>query len=414
MSDTLIKVENVSKKFCRTLKRSLWYGVRDLTAELTRQRNAENRELRSGEFWAVRDISFEVKRGQCLGLIGPNGSGKTTLLRMLNGLIKPDTGRITMRGRVGALIALGAGFNPILTGRENVYIAGAVLGLSTEEIDKKYAEIVEFSELAEFMETPVQNYSSGMQVRLGFAVAAQMEPDILLLDEILAVGDARFMVKCINVIRRMQRSGVAIIIVSHNMTNILRFCDIGIYVKNGALMKSGPILDVSSMYMQDIEVTVAGHEQNVHDGSGLVMGPASFLDSMGNSVDRVLPDQPVRIDVPYRLDADMQEIQVTIGIGINDYDGVYYQSMLEPGLFQGGRKGESGVLSIAIDELLAASGSLIVGVSVWSHPEGELLAWSRDNEIKVQQVSRNNGRVELKPQWKIDHGKQEEVHGHVS
>src|SRR5210317_1944929 len=173
MSDkVLIRVENVSKKFCRTLKRSLWYAVKDIAGELFGRNNSESR-LRPGEFWAVDNASFELKRGDCLGLIGPNGAGKSTLLKMLNGLIKPDKGRITMRGRVGALIELGAGFNPILTGRENIYVNAAVLGIPKQEVDKKLDAIIEFAEIDDFINTPVQSYSSGMKVRLGFAVAAQ-------------------------------------------------------------------------------------------------------------------------------------------------------------------------------------------------------------------------------------------------
>jgi len=196
MSETLIRVENVSKKFCRSLKKSLWYGMRDLSKEVLGRRHGGDGELRPDEFWSVNDVSFELKRGECLGLIGPNGAGKSTLLKMLNGLIKPDQGRIEMRGRVGALIELGAGFNPILSGRENIYVNGSVLGLAKEEIDQKLDEIIEFSELDEFIDSPVQNYSSGMKVRLGFAVAAHMKPDILLIDEVLAVGDIGFRTKC--------------------------------------------------------------------------------------------------------------------------------------------------------------------------------------------------------------------------
>jgi len=189
MSEILISVDNVSKKFCRSLKKSLWYGVKDIGAELF-GRSATHEHLRESEFWANREISFELRRGECLGLIGRNGAGKTTLLRMLNGLIKPDNGRIEMRGRVGALIALGAGFNPILSGRENIYVNASVLGLNRHEIDMKMDEIIEFAEIGEFIDMPVQNYSSGMAVRLGFAVATALEPDILILDEVLAVGDA--------------------------------------------------------------------------------------------------------------------------------------------------------------------------------------------------------------------------------
>lgn len=216
-SDILIQVESVSKKFCRSLKRSLWYGAQDISSELIGRRKAA--ELRRDEFWAVNNVSFELRRGECLGLIGHNGAGKSTLLKMLNGLINPDKGRITMKGRVGALIELGTGFNPILTGRENIYNNGAVLGFSKKEIDKKFDAIVDFSEIGDFLDTPVQNYSSGMKVRLGFAVAAQMEPDILLVDEVLAVGDMGFVLKCINLIDKLLQKS-AMILVSHNIPQI--------------------------------------------------------------------------------------------------------------------------------------------------------------------------------------------------
>jgi lipopolysaccharide transport system ATP-binding protein len=282
--EVLVRVEGVSKKFCRSLKRSLWYGVCDIAGELApfgrRPRIAEvtspsgsasggnislvtrhqplataspcgdaqpatsnsplvtpavaarDEDLREGEFYAVRDVSFELRRGECLGLIGHNGAGKTTLLKMLNGLIKPDTGRIEMNGRVGALIALGAGFNPILTGRENIYINGSVLGLSKKEIDEKIEEIIDFAEIGEFIDAPVQNYSSGMQVRLGFSVASSLSPDILILDEVLAVGDIGFVIKCLNRVRNMTAKA-AVVLVSHNMQFISSFCSRVIFMERG-------------------------------------------------------------------------------------------------------------------------------------------------------------------------------------
>ncbi|MFT7081216.1 MAG: lipopolysaccharide transport system ATP-binding protein [Cryomorphaceae bacterium] len=216
--EVLVRVENVSKKFCRDLKTSLWYGVKDLTGELLGGRQGQS-ELRPKEFWAVKDVSFELRRGECLGLIGRNGAGKSTLLKMLNGLIKPDTGRITMDGRVGALIELGSGFNPILTGRENIYNNGSVLGISKKEIDKVIDEIIAFSEIEKFIDSPVAYYSSGMKVRLGFSVAVHMKPDVLILDEVLAVGDSGFKIKSFNKINEMMKNA-AVIFVSHSMPNV--------------------------------------------------------------------------------------------------------------------------------------------------------------------------------------------------
>lgn len=237
MSDeVLVSVENVSKKFCRSLRKSLWYGVQDISSELVGRKYEH--ELRPDEFWAVNDVSFELRRGECLGLIGPNGAGKSTLLKILNGLIKPDRGSIDMWGRVSALIELTAGFNPILTGLENIYSRGAILGLSKAEVDRKLNEIVEFAEIDDFLHAPVQSYSSGMKVRLGFAVAAQLEPDVLILDEVLAVGDVGFRAKCLNAISNLLKNS-AVVFVSHSMPVVNRYCNRVMSMNHGQLIRIG-------------------------------------------------------------------------------------------------------------------------------------------------------------------------------
>lgn len=236
MDETLINVDGVSKKFCRNLKKSLWYGAQDLGRELAGRGHGGDGQLRSDEFWAVDNISFELKRGECLGLIGHNGAGKTTLLRMLNGLIKLDKGVVEIRGRVGALIALGAGFSPVLTGRENIYVNGSVLGLSKKIIESKIDKIIEFAEIGDFINAPVQTYSSGMSVRLGFAVAAVLiEPDILFLDEVLAVGDIGFTIKCLNVVRNLTNNA-AVVFVSHNMQFVSLFCTRVMVMEQGRMI----------------------------------------------------------------------------------------------------------------------------------------------------------------------------------
>lgn len=246
--EILVRVENVSKKFCRNLKKSLWYGVKDIARELLplpgksfSSGTPSEAALRPGEFWANQGISFELRRGECLGLIGHNGAGKTTLLKMLNGLIKPDTGSIEMRGRVGALIALGAGFNPILTGRENVYVNGAILGLSKAEVDERIDEIIDFAEIRDFIDSPVQSYSSGMQVRLGFAVASALQPDVLIIDEVLAVGDMDFRMKCLARVYELIDSGTAVILVSHSMVDIQRICSRTLVLDHGRVEFCGDV-----------------------------------------------------------------------------------------------------------------------------------------------------------------------------
>jgi lipopolysaccharide transport system ATP-binding protein len=242
----LITVDGLSKKFCTDLRTSLQYGVRDLASEVFgRERD---HTLRPKEFWALQEVSFELRRGECLGLLGRNGAGKTTLLKMLNGLMKPDKGRITLHGRVGALIALGAGFNPVLTGRENVYVNAAVLGIPRSAVRERFDEIVAFAELEEFIDMPVKNYSSGMSVRLGFSVAAVlMEPDILFLDEVLAVGDAAFRAKCYRRISEVRRKA-AVIFVSHNMEQVARICDRSLVMAKGQLLHLGSVEEGVELY----------------------------------------------------------------------------------------------------------------------------------------------------------------------
>jgi lipopolysaccharide transport system ATP-binding protein len=262
MTETLVKVENVSKKFCRDLKRSLWYGVMDIADELLGRKKDHERPLRKEEFWAIKSVSFELARGECLGLIGHNGAGKSTLLKMLSGLIKPDDGVITVKGRIGALIELGAGFNPVLTGRENVYVNGQILGFKKREIDKKFDAIVDFAEISEFIDMPVGNYSSGMKVRLGFAVAAQMDPDVLIIDEVLAVGDVGFRAKCLNAINEMSQKA-AVIFVSHTMPQIARISTKGLLMNRGETQYYGP--DVARLI--ELYYATFGNTNGIKTGS---------------------------------------------------------------------------------------------------------------------------------------------------
>ena len=228
-----IRVDHVSKKFCRSLRKSMRYGMQDIGRNLLGMSTKPDR-LRKDEFWAVDDVSFELHRGETLGIIGPNGSGKSTILKMLNGIFMPDKGRIEINGGVGALIEIGAGFHPMLTGRENIYVNGAILGMSKEEIDEKFDDIVEFADIGDFIDTPVKHYSSGMFVRLGFAVAVHCEPDILLVDEVLSVGDVRFRSKSFKKMLDLKKDGDrAIVFVSHDMWSVQSICDRVLWLNQG-------------------------------------------------------------------------------------------------------------------------------------------------------------------------------------
>lgn len=242
----LLKCQGISKKFCKDLKRSLRYAFSDICREFVDRQ--VNETLRKDEFWSLDDISFSLRKGECLGLIGSNGAGKTTLLRVLSGLLKPDKGRIEIRGRVGGLIALNAGFNPILTARENIYINGGILGITRREVDKRFEEIVDFAELHDALDMPVSSYSSGMQVRLGFSIAVNLiKPDVLLLDEVLAVGDARFQQKCISKVRELI-SNAAVVFVSHSMPMVSRICNTAILLDKGKQITTGSVESVAAEY----------------------------------------------------------------------------------------------------------------------------------------------------------------------
>jgi lipopolysaccharide transport system ATP-binding protein len=250
-TDTVVDVQHISKKFSRNLRRSMYFGAIDVLKSML---NIETHTgvLRPNEFWAVNDVSFELKRGQSLGVIGPNGSGKSTLLRLLNGIYMPDRGRIEIQGRIGALISLGAGFHPLMTGRENIYLNGAILGLSKKQLNKQFDEIVAFAEIGEFLEAPVKTYSSGMYVRLGFAIAIHAHPDILLVDEVLSVGDANFQKKCFDKLLRLREKGTSLIFISHSMSAVERLCTECLLMKHGNQIFKGNTRECVQRYFHEI------------------------------------------------------------------------------------------------------------------------------------------------------------------
>lgn len=252
-NETVIQVQKVSKKYSRSLRYSMYYGILDIGRNILGLSSGSHK-LRKNEFWAVKDLSFEVQKGETLGIIGPNGSGKSTLLKMINGIFWPDKGKISVKGRVGALIEVGAGFHPLLTGRENLFINGAILGMTKKELVKRFDDIVDFADIGAFIDTPVKNYSSGMFVRLGFAIAVHCRPDVLLVDEVLAVGDLAFQARCREKIRQVRRDGVTIFLVSHNMHTISHLCDRTIFLNYGEQVYTGDTsraIDIYRQHQQD-------------------------------------------------------------------------------------------------------------------------------------------------------------------
>jgi lipopolysaccharide transport system ATP-binding protein len=252
----IIKVENVSKQYRIGAREESYQTLRDSLAAAVR---SPLRRLRGGgarqaeTIWALKDVSFEVRPGEVLGLIGRNGAGKSTLLKILSRITEPTEGRIELYGRLGSLLEVGTGFHPELTGRENVYLSGAIMGMTRAEIDRKLDAVIAFSGVEKFIDTPVKRYSSGMYVRLAFAVAAHMEPEIMLVDEVLAVGDVAFQQKCLEHMKRLKSGGMTILLVSHNMSAIQGACERAIYLDGGRVAAEGHPADVVKYYREDVQ-----------------------------------------------------------------------------------------------------------------------------------------------------------------
>jgi lipopolysaccharide transport system ATP-binding protein len=253
MTQPAIRVEGLGKKYqitheTRGRYKTLRETVMDAAAAPVRWMKGE-RGTTQEEFWALKDVSFEVQPGEVVGIIGRNGAGKSTLLKVLSRITKPTKGRVELNGRVGSLLEVGTGFHPELTGRENVYLNGSILGMTRREIEKKFDEIVAFAEVEKFLDTPVKRYSSGMYVRLAFAVAAHLEPEILIVDEVLAVGDSAFQTKCLNRMKLSTRNGHAVLFVSHNMGVVESLCKSAILLSHGAISDAGPAPQVVQRYV---------------------------------------------------------------------------------------------------------------------------------------------------------------------
>jgi len=256
MSEIAIEFDEVWKKF---KKGELYDSLRDLIPTLVKGLFSRDHsgELEKREFWALQDVSFQVKRGEALGIIGANGAGKSTILKLLGKIMQPNRGKLTTHGRLSALIEIGAGFHPDLTGRENVYLNGTILGMTRQEITRKFDEIVEFAGIGDFIDTPVKRYSNGMYARLGFAVAAHVDPDILLVDEVLSVGDMQFQEKCLERMKRVVRDGTTVIFVSHNLQAVQMLCGRTLFLMRGRIASLGPTSEALRQYLSTPSATSA-------------------------------------------------------------------------------------------------------------------------------------------------------------
>ncbi len=307
MSDAAVVFDGVWKKFRRGERHDT---LRDLLPSMIKGlANAGRRrqELQGDqEFWALKDVSFEVRPGQALGVIGPNGAGKSTTLKLLTRILRPNRGYCAVRGRVGALIEVAAGFHPDLTGRENIFLQGAIMGMGKEDVRRRMDEIIEFAGVSDFVDTPVKRYSSGMNARLGFSIAAHLDPDVLIVDEVLSVGDTGFQARCIERMHAFRRAGVTIVFVSHNLQAVSDLCDRTIFIKR-ELKAIGPTAEVLQQYVDT--ATTHGHAPT--DDVSVVS--AEFVGE-GSSV-TVNPGSPVTLRVTYEAHVEIDD--VTIGFMVH-------------------------------------------------------------------------------------------------
>jgi lipopolysaccharide transport system ATP-binding protein len=319
-----LSVRGLRKKFCRRLKRSMYYGILDLVQNLV-GRAPHCSHLRKDEFWALSDVSFDLHEGERLGIIGLNGSGKTTLLRVLTGIFPPDDGRVGIRGEVSGLIALGAGMHPHMTGRENIYLNGAILGMSREEIDAKFDSIVRFSEQEAFLDAPLSSYSSGMKVKLGFSVAIHREPDVLLIDEVLAVGDYAFVNKSLRMLHEYRDKAKALIYISHNLEQVRSLCDRVVVLDKGAVVFDGEANEAIRYYQDmcaDVSLSRADMPMSKFVAQPNLKNPSEkirFIDfgimnPAGESLEELGMDDPIVVYCRFEITDDPRTLFFSVGI----------------------------------------------------------------------------------------------------
>jgi lipopolysaccharide transport system ATP-binding protein len=322
----VIQVEGISKRFrlgarsagYRTLRESLTSGIQSVF------RRASRAEADASDFWALKDVSFEIQPGQVVGIIGRNGSGKSTLLKILSRIYEPTSGQAVTRGRIGSLLEVGTGFHPELTGRENIYLNGSILGMTRKEITRKFDEIVAFSGVEQFLDTPVKRYSSGMYVRLAFAVAAHLEPEILVVDEVLAVGDAEFQKKCVEKMRSVGRTGRTVLVVSHNLALVENLCSRALTLRQGRAVGFGPVSEQVREYLAQARmgagpaIDLRKHAQRSPGVTPFLTGLTILSDGAEGNVARM--DGTFGFELAYKLPRKPRDLRV--GVVLENTHGV--------------------------------------------------------------------------------------------
>lgn len=403
--DLVIKVDNVSKKFSKSIRRSMFNGSKDIFLSMLGLR-MDTTKLRRGEFWSLQNINFELKRGEALGIVGRNGSGKSTLLRLLTGIYPPDVGTIAVRGKLGALIAVGAGFHPHMTGKENIYLNAAILGLTKKQIDEKYNEIVDFADIGDFLEAPVSTYSSGMNVRLGFSIAIHTVPEILLIDEVLAVGDMRFQQKCMAKIGEIIDKGTSIILVSHDMKSIQRICSKVLVINNGKQYFYGDVVDGIDKYyelnseMTEVKTFVEGATKLENHGS-VTCKYLKFYNGKGEETRNFKSGDDIIVKFQFNVPVPIKDVSAHVSFSdgpytFNGYSTVYDNIPIP--LITSDTE-----ISLRLKNVVINGKKFIVSIGLWDDKFIGSYFWDYESTgvISIDATKKIHGRFEFSHEWEI-------------
>lgn len=363
MSGSVVRFEGVSKRFRRGS------GARSVLTRLMRQvRRRGTAEAAEEAFWALKEVSFEARRGEALGIIGPNGAGKSTALKLMARILRPDEGQVHVSGRLAALIEVGAGFHGDLTGRENVYLHGAILGMSRRQVRAKFDDIVSFAGVEAFIDTPVKRYSSGMYARLGFSVAAHVDPDVLLVDEVLSVGDAMFRLRCIERMRELLRGGAALVLVTHHLDQMHAVCSRAVVLEEGRVSCAGTTEEAATAYLRAMSRTKAAHAPDASTGasaaSGVAVDRVRFLDASGRETICASPRQPLTVEVTLNVTSVIPRCVLELNMRRR-----VHENLLS---FNSGRSGRTfdlrpgrHVIALHLDRLSVCGGEYFWNVRIW-------------------------------------------------
>lgn len=394
-----IRFEKVSKKF-----KMHWQRARSLQQVLVGLAEWRKKREGAGEYWALKNVNFEIEKGESIAFIGPNGTGKSTSLKLIAGILMPTSGRIEIDGRVGALLELGAGFHPDLTGRENIFLNGAILGLNKHEIYQKMDQIISFSELKQFIDIPVRHYSSGMYMRLGFSIAIHTDPDILLVDEILAVGDASFQQKCVARIGELQNAGVTIVFVSHSLDFVRDICQRVIWMERGVIVADGSADSVIKRYLHHSFKTSTDNEIQQSDrrwgNQKISITQVTISDEDGNEQDSFVTGQTVLVTIYYQASERIEN--PVFGIAIHNNEGIHITGPNT--MFSGYEIPEihgSGKVVYKIPALILLEGMYFFSVAA-HHQDGLQMFDYHDRMYKIYVVpdsAERHGIISLQGEW---------------